>query len=183
MPKTKAEDLYTDETPVTKSKKANKAPEIQMESKEDDNNSRTPRDMEDRSHDEHEMEWQPSRLLPDPKPVEGQDFRYVRVSSGGTTDNMNHSQALRDGWVPVSSDECPEMGMVVSDQGSAEGNVVFGGMMLCKRPKHIGDKIRAIAAEQSRVQIDSIDRGYLSDQNAAMSKFSDKRSDVSFGKK
>lgn len=179
------EDLYTELKSDTKSKRApKKAPkkEAQMDTNEKDN-SRTPRDMEDRSHEEREMPWSPSRLLPNPKPVAGQDFRYVRVSSGGTTDNMNHSQALRDGWVPVAANECPELGMVVSDVGSAEGNVVFGGMMLCKRPSHIGDKIREIAADQSRVQIDSIDQGYLGDQNAAMRKFSDKRTDVSFGKK
>ena len=180
------EDLYTELKSDTNSKKAaKKAPkkEVQMDTNEEEDNSRTPRDMEDRSHEEREMVWEPSRLLPTPKPVDGQDFRYVRVSSGGTTDNMNHSQALRDGWEPVTASECPELGMVVSDVGSAEGNVVFGGMMLCKRPSKIGDKIRAIADEQSRAQNDAIDRGYLNDQNAAMRKFSDKRSDVSFGSK
>ena len=179
------EDLYTELKSDTKSKTAPKkaAQESKVEANEEKDNSRTPRDMEDRSHEEREMVWEPSRLLPNPKPVAGQDFRYVRVSSGGTTDNMNHSQALRDGWVPVTEEECPELGMVVSDVGSAEGNVVFGGMMLCKRPAKIGDKIRELAAEQSRVQIDSIDQGYLNDQNASMRKFSDKRSEVSFGKK
>jgi hypothetical protein len=175
-------DLYTAKAD-TKSKKApKKAKENQMDTKED-NNSRTPRDMEDRSHEEREMVWSPSRLLPDPVPVPGKDFRYVRVSSGGTVDNMNHSQALRDGWVPVTSEECPELGMVVADVGSAEGNIVFGGMMLCKRDSKIGDHIRALADQQSRTQIDSIDKGYLNDQNASMQKFSDKRTDVSFGKK
>jgi hypothetical protein len=159
------------------------ATEIQMEPTEEKDNSRTPRDLEDRAHEEEEMEWQPSRLLPTPKKKDGIDFRYVRVSSGGTVDNMNHSQALRDGWVPVLSDECPELGMIVADVGSAEGNIVFGGMMLCKRNKKIGDKIRAIAARESRAQIDSVDAGYLGDQNASMRKFSDKRSETSFGRK
>jgi hypothetical protein len=177
-------DLYKDKAPSTKSKAAPKreAKETPVETKED-NNSRTPRDLEDREHTEREMVWKPSRLLPDPNPVHGQDFRYVRVSSGGTVDNMNHSQALRDGWEPVTAEECPELGMVVSDIGHAEGNVVFGGMMLCKRPSHIGDQIRLIADEQSRIQVDAVDKGYLSDQNATMRKFSEKHTDVSFGKK
>lgn len=160
---------------------ADKAEEIQME--EVDTNSRTTRDSEERSRQEHEMEWKPSRLLPTPDEKDGIDFRYVRVSSGGTVDNMNHSQALRDGWTPVLANECPELGMIVADVGSAEGNVVFGGMMLCKRDKKIGDKIRARADAESRAQIESVDRGYLSDQNASMRKFSDKHSDVQFGKK
>jgi hypothetical protein len=159
------------------------AEEIQMESVVEEDNSRNTRALEDREHNEREMEWSASRLLPTPNPVEGQDFRYVRVSSGGTVDNMNHSQALRDRWVPVTAEECPELGMIVSDIGHADGNVVLGGMMLCKRPSWIGDKVRAKADEESRIQIDSVDRGYLSDQNASMRKFSDKHSDVQFGKK
>jgi hypothetical protein len=158
------------------------AEEIQMES-EEENNSRNTRALEEREHNEREMVWSPSRLLPTPDPVDGMDFRYVRVSSGGTVDNMNHSQALRDRWTPVTADECPELGMIVSDVGSASGNVVLGGMMLCKRASWIGDQIRAQADEESRAQIESVDRGYLSDQNASMRKFSDKHSDVQFGKK
>jgi hypothetical protein len=171
----------TETTPVEV--KAEEVEEIQMEEVTVETNSRTTRSLEEREHQEREMEWSPSRLLPTPNPVDGQDFRYVRVSSGGTVDNMNHSQALRDHWVPVTAEECPELGMIVSDVGSADGNVVLGGMMLCKRPSWIGDKIRAKADEESRTQVDSVDRGYLSDQNASMRKFSDKHTDVQFGKK
>jgi hypothetical protein len=149
----------------------------------EENNSRTLRSAEERQSEQREMEWAPARLLPDPNPVNGIDFRYVRVSSGGTVDNMNHSQALRDGWEPVKAEECPELGMIISDVGSASGNIVLGGMMLCKRPSHIGDKIKEKAAHESRVQVDSIDRGYLSDQNSAMKKFSDKQTRVQFGGK
>ena len=157
------------------------AEEIPME--EENDNSRTPRDLEDREREERDMEWSPSRLLPSPNPVEGIDFRYVRVSSGGTVDNMNHSQALRDGWEAVLAEEVPELGMIISDIGHAEGKVVLGGMMLCKRVSWIGDKIRATADEQSRVQVEAVDRGYLNDQNSAMRKFSEKSSRIEFGKR
>lgn len=149
---------------------------------DDETNSRTMRSTEEREFLERDMPWQPSRLLPTPDPIDGFDFRYVRVASGGTIDNMNHSAALRDGWQPVLAEEVPSLGMIMSDVGSESGTVVMGGMMLCKRPSYIGDKQKAAAAEQSRIQIDSVDRGYLNDQNSVMQKFSDKQTRVEFGK-
>jgi len=149
----------------------------------EDQNSRTMRTEEERDAEFRDMEWEQARLLPTPRPQEGIDYRYVRVSSSGTIDNMNHSQALRDRWTPVMAEEVPELGMVISDVGSASGQVVFGGMMLCKRPSWIGDKIRDIADQQSRDQQDAVDGTYLSEQHDSMRKFSDKSSEVRFGGK
>lgn len=161
--------------------KADQSTEVTVE--EEETNPRTMRSSEERVDQERAMAWQPSRLLPTPNPVDGIDFRYVRVSSAGSIDNMNHSAALREGWEPVKAEEVTELGVILSDVGSAEGNVVFGGMMLCKRPSHIGDKIKEIVREQSRAQIEQVDRGYLNDQNSAMRKFSEKQTRVQFGGK
>jgi hypothetical protein len=154
--------------------------EVQVE---DETNSRTLRSSEERDNQERVMDWAPARMLPTPNPVDGLDFRYVRVSSGGTVDNMNHSQALRDRWQPVLAEEVPELGMIISDVGSADGNVVFGGMMLCKRDSWIGDKIKENADAESRAQVEAIDRGYLAGQNSSMRKFSDNTSRTEFGGK
>jgi hypothetical protein len=171
---------FVDSAPVNVTVETAPEPEAEVE---EESNPRTIRASEERVDQEREMVWKPSRLLPTPNPVDGIDFRYVRVSSAGSIDNMNHSAALREGWEPVKAEEVMELGVVLSDRGHEEGNVVFGGMMLCKRPSHIGDQIKAMAAEQSRVQVEQVDAGYLNDQNSAMRKFSDKQSRVQFGGK
>ena len=148
-----------------------------------DTNSRTPRDSENRESSQRKMVWQPSRLLPTPNPRDDVDFRYVRVASAGSIDNMNHSQALRDGWEPVQAQEVPECGAIISDVGSDKGNVVLGGMMLCKRPKYIGDQVREMVAQESRDQIAAVDNNYLSDQNQYGKKYTDNKSRVTFGSK
>jgi hypothetical protein len=153
--------------------------DIVMEEIETD--SRTLRSSQERDDEQREMPWKPSRLLPTPHPIDGYTFRYVRVASGGSIDNMNHSQALRDGWVPVKAEECPELGVVVSDIGTDDGNVVLGGMMLCKIPNKIFNQMQDRASEESRSQVEGVDRGYLNDQNSAMRKFSEKESRVQFG--
>ncbi len=153
------------------------APEADTE----ESSPRTPRTAEERDAMFRELNLQGSRLLPTPSKRPNIDYRYVRVASHGTIDNMNHSQALRDKWVPVQAEEVPELGMILSDVGSAEGNVVFGGMMLCKRPSWIGDKVKEEASEQSRRQVESVDEGFLEDQHDSMRKFSDNTTQVSFG--
>jgi hypothetical protein len=155
--------------------------DIQMEDSETD--SRTPRDSETREDSQRKMPWQPSRLLPTPHPSDDVDYRYVCVASAGGIDNMNHSQALRDSWEPVQAKEVPECGAIISDVGTSEGNVVLGGMMLCKRPKYIGDQVRAQIAKESLEQIEAVDQGYLSDQNEYGKKYSDNKSRVTFGGK
>lgn len=152
---------------------------IQMEETETD--SRTPRSADGRESELRETPWKPARLLPTPDPKPGWKFRYVRVASGGSIDNLNHSQALRDGWEPVKAEECPELGVVVSDVGTDGGNIVMGGMMLCKISEKIFNQMRARADEESRMQVEGVDRSYLSEQNSAMQKFSDKKSRVEFG--
>lgn len=146
-----------------------------------DDSSRKPRSLETRESEERDMTWDQARMLPTPDPRDGLDYRYVRISSGGTVDNMNHSQALRDRWEPALVEDFPELGMVRSDVGSAKGMIVLGGMMLCVRPSWIGDKIKMRIAEESASQAEGADREYFRDQDSTMRKFSEKSSRVTFG--
>lgn len=146
---------------------------------EEIDNSRTPRDLEERDSFEAEMDWQPARMLPAPNESPDWDYRYVRIAAGNDHDNVNHSQALRDRWQPVMAKDVPEIGVVLSDVGAAEGTVVLGGMLLCRRPKAIGDRLRQRRRDMTHQIIDSVDRGYLKDQNEAMQKFSEKSTTTS----
>ncbi len=147
----------------------------------EDTNSRTLRSSEDRESTQRDQPWKPARLLPTPNPVKGIDFRYVRIASQGSIDNTNHSQALRDQWEPALASEHKELGVILSDRGASDGEIILGGMMLMKRPSHIGDAIKAQIVQESRDQIAGVDGSYLSDQNSSMRKFSEKSSKITFG--
>ena len=130
--------------------------------------TRKPRDTESRDHDLRDTPWQPAPLLPKPDAHPGLDFRYVRASYRGEADNINVSQAMREGWVPVQSTEYPEL-MIVSDRGSQyPDNVLVGGLLLCARPTEIGEKVREYNRKESAGQMDAVDRNYFREQDDRM---------------
>jgi hypothetical protein len=129
---------------------------------------RAPRDSETRDSEVRDTPWKPAPLLPQPNPREGLDHRYVRATSRGESDNINVSQALRDGWEPVQSSEYPEL-MVISDRGSQyPDNVVIGGLLLCARPKEIGVKFEELAQKEVEGQTEALDRNYFREQDPRM---------------
>jgi hypothetical protein len=135
-----------------------------------DDDKRTPRDLEDRDSEQRDTSssWKPAPLLPEPNPRDGLEHRYVRASMRGDADNINVSQALRDGWVPVLTSEYPEL-MVVSDRGSQyPDNVLIGGLLLCSRPTEIGDKFRELSRKESEGQMEALDRNYFREQDPRM---------------
>lgn len=142
---------------------------------------RATRDMETRETEKRDEPWKPAPLLPEPRPREGLDFRYVRASARGEADNINVSQAMRDGWEPVLSSDYPEL-MVTSDRGSQyPENVLIGGLLLCARPTEVGDKYRERADKEVRDQVEGVDRSYFREQDSRMPMMSDKKSRITFG--
>lgn len=140
----------------------------------DSSNSRTSRSSEDRESTQRVESWTDARKLPTPTPVKGMDFQYVRQSTRGSDDNINYSQALRNGWEPVPRSDVPEL-MLTSDQGSDTENCVFGGMILCRRPSHIGIARQKRADEEQQAQLRAIDQNYMRDNSSAVPKFADHR--------
>ena len=113
---------------------------------------RAPRDTETRDSEVRETPWKPAPLLPQPNPREGLDHRYVRASARGEADNINVSQAFRDGWEPVLASDYPEL-MIISDRDSQyPDNVLIGGLLLCARPKEIGEKFQERAEKRAKVR-------------------------------
>ena len=72
--------------------------------------NRVPRETESRVKMERPKQWLPPELLPTPNPEDGYNFRWIRVSTLGTSDPMNVSSKLREGWEPVKASEHPEIG-------------------------------------------------------------------------
>ena len=129
--------------------------------------SRT-REIDTREQEKRDEPWVSAPLTPMPDPRPGLDHRYVRASMRGEADNINVSQALREGWVPVLASDYPEL-MIVSDRNSQyPDNVLTGGLLLCARPTEIGDKVRAHARKESAQQMDAVDRNYFREQDSRM---------------
>ena len=70
--------------------------------------NRTPRSNESRDKQERKKTWQRPTTLPDPEPREGVEYRWVRTSIMGETDNKNVSSKFRNGWTPVKAEDHPE---------------------------------------------------------------------------
>mgnify|MGYP003146230500 CR=1 FL=1 len=137
------------------------------ESRKEGWSSRT-RDTETRETEKRETPWKSAPLLPKPNHREGLDHRYVRVSMRGEADNVNASQAFRDGWEPVVSADYPEL-MVISDRGTDyPDNVVIGGLLLCSRPSEIGRQIDEHRVREVTGQMEAVDRNYFREQDPRM---------------
>ena len=100
----------------------------------------------------------------------------------GEADNINVSQALREGWEPVLSTDYPEL-QIVSDRGSQyPDNVVVGGLLLCSRPKEIGEVTKKHAAKEVAEQMEAVDRNYFREQDSRMPLLKPERSTrITFG--
>lgn len=151
------------------------------ESRKEGSSSKT-RESTTRDAVKRKTPWKPAPLLPDPDPREGLDFRYVRVSMRGEADNVNASQAFREGWEPVVSAEYPEL-KVMSDRGSDyPDNVVVGGLLLCARPSEIGIEIDEHRQTEVNSQMEAVDRNYFREQDPRMPMLqSERKSRISFG--
>jgi hypothetical protein len=130
--------------------------------------TRTKRELESREQEKRTKEWEIASILPQPSPREGLDHRYARASSRGTDDNINISQALREGWEPVLASDYPEL-QVMSDRGSQyPDNVLIGGLLLMARPKEIGDQFRERSKRESETQIEALDQNFFREQDPRM---------------
>jgi len=140
------------------------------------------REVETRDEAKRETPWKPAPLLPTPDPREGLEFRYVRVSMRGEADNVNASQAFREGWEPVQLSEYPELKIVSDRETNFPGNVVVGGLLLCARATEIGEQVRAYAKKEGDQQMDAVDRNYFREQDSRMPLLKPERSTrVTFG--
>jgi len=100
----------------------------------------------------------------------------------GEADNINVSQALREGWEPVLSSDYPEL-KIMSDRGSQyPDNVLIGGLLLCSRPVEIGNEARRYGMREAGEQMEAVDRNYFREQDPRMPMLKpERRSRITFG--
>lgn len=94
--------------------------------------NKTPRASETRDATQRATGWASPNLLPDPNPVEGIVFRWVRTATLGNMDAPNVSTRFREGWEPVPAEDVPELQLVTDRNSRFPGNVEVGGLLLCR---------------------------------------------------
>lgn len=144
--------------------------------------TRISRELSNRESEKRPMTWTPPTLLPDPDPQEGYSFRWVRTAMRGEADNANVSAKFREGWEPVRLEDHPELKVLPDIDTRFEGNVVIGGLMLCKMPNEIIEQKKAYHQHLSDTQIEAVENSYLREQDARMPLLPSERSTrVTFG--
>ena len=130
--------------------------------------NRTPHSNESRDKQERKKTWQRPTTLPDPEPREGVEYRWVRTSIMGETDNKNVSSKFRNGWTPVKAEDHPELKVLTDVDSKFQGNVEVGGLLLCKNSTENMDARREHYKEKNDQQIASVDNNYLRESDSRM---------------
>jgi len=144
--------------------------------------NRDDRTTESREIAERPKQWAPPTLLPDPKPQDGWDYRWIRISTLGQNDPTNISAKLREGWEPVRAQDHPEVHVYGDADARFKDNIVIGGLMLCKTPTEFVKQRTEYYQKQTDGQMNSIDSHFMRENNPKMPLFKERRSEVSFGK-
>jgi hypothetical protein len=144
--------------------------------------NRIARTSEGRETTQRKTKWVPQQLLPEPTPIPGYTFRWVRTAIMGQFDPTNTSAKLREGFEPCKAEDHPEL-MLYNDPNSRfKGNVEIGGLMLCKIPTDVLEQRAEWFAGQSKSQVESVDNNFMRSSDPRMPLFNERKSSVSFGR-
>tara|TARA_Y100001949_G_scaffold116815_1_gene99314 strand:+ start:137 stop:454 length:318 start_codon:yes stop_codon:yes gene_type:complete len=100
----------------------------------------------------------------------------------GEPDNQNVSRKLREGWVPVKLEDYPELQVIPDVDSRFKGNIVVGGLMLCKNSKERMAAKRAYHDKQAQAQMEAVDSNYMRENDARMPMLqSERKTRVTFG--
>jgi len=143
---------------------------------------RTTRDLETRQTSQRNQQWAPPSLLPSPKPQDGWVFRYIRTSMMGHADPTNTSAKLREGWEPVKAADHPELQMLADPNSRYKDGIEIGGLLLCKAPAEMVNQRNDYYRNMADSQMDAVDNNFMKSNDPRMPLFSEKRTQVSFGR-
>ena len=142
---------------------------------------RAPREQESRAKAERPKQWMPPQTLPDPNPEPGYAFRWIRISTLGTSDPMNVSSKLREGWEPVKASDHPEVQIMGSGSGRFPDSIEIGGLILCKTPTELVQQRDSYYQSQAESQMVSVDNNFMRESDPRMPLFKERISKVTFG--
>jgi len=144
--------------------------------------TRTSRELNTREAASRPKRWMPPPLLPDPKPEAGYAFRWIRIATLGKDDPTNLNSKLQEGWEPVKASDHPEIRLFGASDKNFPGNIVTGGLILCKSPVEFIDQRDEYFRQQADTQMQSVDNTYMRDSDPRMPLFKERSSSVTFGK-
>ena len=104
---------------------------------------------------------------------EQMSLRWIRISVRGQDDITNVGKRLQEGWVFVTPDEVPEMGVTsfVREDGRYQGTVCRGDLALAKMPSGKVKARQKFYEKKANDQMDAV--------NAQLMKSSDSRMPIS----
>jgi hypothetical protein len=138
---------------------------------------RNKRDAESREVEQRPSDsWMPASVLPTPDPEDGWVFRWVRTSTLGHADNTNVSQKFREGWIPVKSEDKPELNVMSDINSRFEGNIEIGGLLLCKAPEDKVQQREEYFQNMAESQMESVDNNFLKQNDPRMPVLNPERS-------
>jgi hypothetical protein len=143
--------------------------------------NRIDRELKSREKTTRKKAWTRPEVLPSPNPEPGYEFRWIRVSSQGTTDATNVSSKLREGWEPVKASDHPEITLVTIENDRFKDNVVIGGLLLCKAPVELIEERTDYYKQQTRSQMESVDNNLMRENDPRMPLFHERKTKVTFG--
>ena len=143
--------------------------------------NRIDRELKSREKTTRKKTWMRPEVLPSPDPEPGYEFRWIRVSSQGTTDATNVSSKLREGWEPVKASDHPEITLVTIENDRFKDNVVIGGLLLCKAPAELIEERTDYYKQQTRSQMESVDNNLMRENDPRMPLFHERKTKVTFG--
>lgn len=143
--------------------------------------NRTQREFDSRSSSQRPKMWQQPDLLPEPDPMPGYVFRWVRVSTMNNPDPRNVSSKLREGWEPVAIQDQPKFKMFSSNKGEYAGLIEVGGLLLCKAHEQMREERTAYYRDRVVAQTRAVNENYMRENDPRMPMFNENKSKVVFG--
>jgi hypothetical protein len=143
---------------------------------------RAPRESESRGAIPRPKRWTPPQGLPEPVPEDGYKFRWIRTALLGQFDPTNTSAKFQEGWEPVKAESQPHMFSHSDPNSRFKGNIEIGGLLLCKIPAEFMEQRAEFYRRASSDQMQAVDNNFMQQNDARMPLFSDRKSNVSFGR-
>lgn len=145
--------------------------------------NRNSRTTETREESKRKVSWTRPSMLPSPEPKNGIEYRWIRTSTLGNSDNTNVSSRFREGWTPVRKDDHPNLQVVSDIDSRFTDNIEVGGLLLCQNTTENVQARRDAQLLQAESQMDAVDNSYLRNSDPRMPVLKPERSTRnSFGK-
>jgi hypothetical protein len=145
--------------------------------------NRNSRTTETRESGQRKVSWQRPSMLPVPEPKPGIEYRWIRTSTLGQSDNTNVSSRFREGWTPVRAEDHPNLQVVSDIDSRFTDNIEVGGLLLCQNSTENVQARREAQLDQAQSQMNAVDNSYLRNSDPRMPVLNPERSTrTSFGK-